>query len=404
MSLSPALRAALSGLCALALAMGVGRFAYTPVLPLMQADLGLSIPVAGYIASANFAGYLAGALLAIWVASPLRRQAYVGAILTSVATTLLMTLLHQPLLIALVRLLSGIASAFVLVHGSAIVLDQLARERKSGLSSLLYAGVGTGIALSALLVAMMSHLETNSFAHWLVLGLACAALAPGALMLRDDLAPVSNPSAGNATTSAIPTQQDDVQEAETARALRWLVLAYGCLGFGYVITATFLVVMMRGNSGWQAYEMLVWLLVGLAAAPSNLLWMRIAARLGPWRTMTLAFVLEAIGVAAAVAGNSLSMILLGALLLGGTFMGITALGLTTARALSQQASGPVIARMTAAFGLGQIVGPAFGGWLAERSGGFGWPSAVAALALLAAGAIVWICGQRLGVRRQAPSA
>jgi predicted MFS family arabinose efflux permease len=98
------------------------------------------------------------------------------------------------------------------------------------------------------------------------------------------------------------------------------------------------------------------------------------------------------------------MILLGALLLGGTFMGITALGLTTARALSQQASGPVIARMTAAFGLGQIVGPAFGGWLAERSGGFGWPSAVAALALLAAGAIVWICGQRLGVRRQAPSA
>jgi predicted MFS family arabinose efflux permease len=404
MSLSPALRAALSGLCALALAMGVGRFAYTPVLPLMQADLGLSIPVAGYIASANFAGYLAGALLAIWVASPLRRQAYVGAILTSVATTLLMTLLHQPLLIALVRLLSGIASAFVLVHGSAIVLDQLARERKSGLSSLLYAGVGTGIALSALLVAMMSHLETNSFAHWLVLGLACAALAPGALMLRDDLAPVSNPSAGNATTSAIPTQQDDAQEAETARALRWLVLAYGCLGFGYVITATFLVVMMRGNSGWQAYEMLVWLLVGLAAAPSNLLWMRIAARLGPWRTMTLAFVLEAIGVAAAVAGNSLSMILLGALLLGGTFMGITALGLTTARALSQQASGPVIARMTAAFGLGQIVGPAFGGWLAERSGGFGWPSAVAALALLAAGAIVWICGQRLGVRRQAPSA
>jgi len=155
-------------------------------------------------------------------------------------------------------------------------------------------------------------------------------------------------------------------------------------------------VIMRGNPDWQAYEMLVWLLVGLAAAPSNLLWMRVAARLGPWRTMTLAYLLEAIGVAAAVTGNSLSMILLGALLLGGTFMGITALGLTTARSLSQRASGPVIARMTAAFGLGQIVGPAFGGWLAEQSGGFAWPSAFAALALLGAATIVWICGRRLG--------
>jgi len=404
MPLSPALRSALAGLCALTLAMGVGRFAYTPVLPLMQTDLALSIAVAGYIASANFAGYLAGALMAIWIPASLRRTAYVSAILISVATTLLMTLLHAPILIALVRLLSGIASAFVLVHGSAIVLDRLARERRAGLSSLLYAGVGTGIALSALLVALMSYLQADSFTHWLALGLACALLAPAALTLRDEPAPLSSRSPGRATSLPATAQTATASDVKSDRALRWLVLAYGCLGFGYVITATFLVVIMRGNPDWQAYEMLVWLLVGLAAAPSNLLWMRIAARMGPWRTMTLAYLLEAIGVAAVVTGNSLSMILLGALLLGGTFMGITALGLTTARSLSQRASGPVIARMTAAFGLGQIVGPAFGGWLAEQSGGFAWPSAFAALALLGAAAIVWICGRSLGSPASAKAA
>lgn len=392
-----ATRAALAGLCALALGMGIGRFAYTPVLPYMQADLGLSIEAAGYIASANFVGYLAGALLAIVVPASHRRAAFVGAIAVSVATTLAMALLTQPWPIGATRALSGIASAFILVHGSAIVLDRLARDGRPNLFSLLYAGVGVGIALSALIVEFGSRAGAGSAAHWLALGLLALVLAPLAGSLRDE-PPAQRDRAQADPTAPSPASQPrtPVAARHAKHALRWLTVAYGCLGFGYVITATFIVVMVRGRADWQPWEMLVWLVVGVAGAPSNYLWLRAAQRFGPWRALIAAYLLEAAGVAAAVSAHSLALVMLGAALLGGTFMGITALGLTTARGLSPGASGPVIARMTASFGLGQIVGPAFGGWLAERSGGFVLPSLAAAGALVAAALMVQVAARHAG--------
>jgi predicted MFS family arabinose efflux permease len=419
------LGAAFAGLCALVLGMGIGRFAYTPVLPYMQADFGLSIEAAGYIASANFAGYLAGALLAIVIPASRRRGAFLMAVALSVATTLGMALLASPWTMAAVRALSGVASAFILIHGSAIVLDRLAREGRPTLFSLLYAGVGAGIALSAMIVEIASRTGAGSVAQWLALGVASLALAPLAARLRDDPAPQTgvapaskaapNPTPrpdpmpapgaviGSAAQAgpahATPARAASVPAPPRLRALRWLIVAYGCLGFGYVITVTFLVVMVRSRPDWQPWEMLVWLVVGLTGAPSNYLWLRAAQKFGPWRSLILAYLLEAAGVAAAVSAHSLALVMLGAGLVGGTFMGITALGLTTARGLSPGASGPVIARMTAAFGVGQIVGPAFGGWLAERSGGFGLPSLFAAASLVAAAGMVAIAARHAAAHR-----
>lgn len=390
-----AARAAFAGLCALTLGMGIGRFAYTPVLPYMQHDLGLSIEAAGYVASANFVGYLAGALLAIVVPTGRRRTAFVAALALSVATTLAMALLTQAWPIGAARALSGVASAFILIHGSAIVLDHLAREARPNLFSLLYAGVGVGIVLSALIVEVASRAGAGSATHWLALGVVALVLAPFAASLRDEAA--TRPGAtGPDSPSPGPALRTPRADAHTRAALRWLTIAYGCLGFGYVITATFIVVMVRARPDWQPWEMLVWLVVGVTGAPSNYLWLRAAQRFGPWRALIAAYLLEAAGVAAAVSAHSLALVMLGAGLLGGTFMGITALGLTTARGLSPGASGPAIARMTASFGIGQIVGPAFGGWLAERSGGFGLPSLAAAAALVAAAVMVQLAARRAG--------
>ena len=424
--MSPALLSALGGLCALALGIGIGRFAYTPLLPFMRAELDLSIETAGYIASANFAGYLFGALIAIGVPLAKRRLAFICAILGSALTTWLMALPGHELMFAAIRFVSGFASAFVLIHGSAIVLDRLALEQRPGLSGLLYAGVGSGIAASAVIVALCSALGAGSTQLWMALGLACLILAPLALGLRD---PAANPGASLVPNQAVPARssslthpsnlpgpgvtlagrgvaqqvaasRDHADIAKPAaevlrkRALNWLILAYGCLGFGYVITATFIVVIVRAQPQWQAWEMLVWLIVGLTAAPSNWLWLRVTQRYGPWRAMIAAYLLEAAGVAAAVSGQSFLMVLLGAALLGGTFMGITALGLTTARQLSRGASGPVIAKMTVAFSLGQIVGPSVGGWLAARTNGFGTSSMIAAASLVAAAWMIAVAGRR----------
>ncbi|MCL4746007.1 MAG: YbfB/YjiJ family MFS transporter [Burkholderiaceae bacterium] len=383
-----ALAAAFAGLCALALGMGIGRFAYTPVLPAMQSEFGLSVESAGLIASANFAGYLAGALLAIRVAHGARHRAYVCAVLASVATTLLMAALSNAGPIAAVRFLSGLASAFLLVHGSSIVLDRLAAARRLELAGVHYAGVGVGIAASALIVDAALRLGATSTWQWIALGTASLLLAVPALAMADPACEAPR-SAAHALEHA-RARRATRANGRHARAFVWLTCAYGGLGFGYVITVTFIVVMVRGNPQWRAWEMMIWLAVGLAAAPSNYLWQWAARRIDPWRAMAVAFALEACGVLAAASANSLVLVFAGAILLGGTFVGITALGLTTARELSSGTSGTAIATMTAAFGAGQIIGPAVGAWLAERSGGFWAPSLAAASVLMISAAMVTI--------------
>ena len=374
------------GACALVTAMAIGRFAYTPLLPYMQRDTGLSLAAAGYLASANFLGYLLGALLAIRIGPTRRDAAFLGGLILSVSSTFAMALLDTAMPQAIVRALSGIASALVLIQGSAIVLDGVLRAGRPAAFTLIYSGVGIGIALSAGLVQWLASTGATASTMWLAFGIAAAVLALPALRLR------SPPPLRAPETPGI--QPMPMNRSAARRSLTWLTAAYGSLGFGYVITMTFVVVIVRGRADWRPYEMLVWTCVGLAGAPSNWLWGLAARRFGAWRAMSAAFVLEAAGVLAAVSESHLAVVMIGGALVGGTFLGITALGLATGRLLARGDSGRAMARMTAAFGLGQILGPAAGGWIAERTGSFAGPSLLAA-AILAAAALMVERSRRL---------
>jgi predicted MFS family arabinose efflux permease len=371
------LAAAGAGACGLALAMGIGRFAYTPMLPAMLEESSLGLSAAGLVASANFLGYLIGALLATRACFARRRTGWLRAGLAlSALTTAAMALDIGASGWASVRLASGIASAFVLVFTSGIVFEIAAREGRPMLGSLLYAGVGLGIAASALLVFAGREAGWSAARLWWALaGLsALLALAPWRVLDRPPAA-------------ATPPHADAARGGADRRALARLVWSYGCLGFGYVITATFIVVMVRRMPDARALEFWTWAVVGLAGAPSNWAWAKVAARTGPYAAIVAAFVLEAAGVALAAAGRGAAALLVGAALLGGTFMAITALGLATARELAPDRPDQTIARMTVAFSLGQIAGPAVGGWLAERSGSFAAPSWLAAAVLLVGAAL-----------------
>jgi predicted MFS family arabinose efflux permease len=368
---------ALGGLIALAAAMGVGRFVYTPILPNMQEALGLSKAAAGLIASANFLGYLIGALLAAAPHLPGgRRNWLLGALLVSAATTAAMGLASAMPAFLMLRAIGGAASAFVLVLASALVLDRLAAAGRTGLFALHFAGVGTGIAVSALVVSVLQALGEDWRVLWYAVGGVSLAAAAAVAWL---ILPADPPHAGFA---------GPVAEATTRRGLPALVCAYGLFGFGYVITATFLVAIVRASPPLRSVEPLVWLTVGLTAAPSVALWARVSLRLGIPRTFSIACVVEAVGVAASVLWPSVIGALVAAALLGGTFMGLTALGLSGARRLAPAKLRPVIAVMTASFGFGQIAGPALAGLLSEHTGGFAVPSLLAAAALLAAAVIV----------------
>jgi predicted MFS family arabinose efflux permease len=367
-----AFAAALAGLIAMASAMGVGRFVYTPILPGMMRATGLTAADAGAIASANFLGYLLGALAAAPLAQLVARPASLCvALAASAATTAAMAAADGFAAFAVIRFLSGLASAFVFVGATTLVLEALARRDRVGLHAVHFAGPGAGIAASALLVAAAALAGGDWRAEWLVSGLAQAlALAVVALLLPRESATAAAPSAAPAPASGVAP----------------LVLAYGLVGFGYVITATFLVAIVR-ESGVASGETLVWLALGLAAALSIAPWSALARRIGLERAFALACLAEAVGVAASVLWPGFAGALLAALLLGGTFIALTALGLAATRRRVGGDGRRVVAAMTAAFGLGQIVGPFVAGRLREASGDYVAASLAAALALLVAAGV-----------------
>jgi MFS family permease len=363
---------ALGGMLALAAGMGIGRFVYTPILPDMAAALGLSKSAAGLIASANFLGYLAGALLAALPHLPGGRRAwFLGGLTASAATTAAMALTDAMPAFLLLRFIGGIASAFVLVLGSALVLDQLAVLRRPGRAALHFAGVGIGIAVSSVLVDALHGAGADWRALWLVSGVVAALAVPLAAWLVPEV------------VAAVPTLRQGAQTraAPLPRGLGALTLCHTLFGFGYVVTATFLVAVVRAAPQARAMEAVVWLVVGLAAAPSIAAWGRMAARTGPLRAYGLACALEAVGVAAGGLWSTPAAALVSAFLLGGTFMGITALGFAAARGLGAQHQRRSFALITAGFGLGQIAGPIVAGVLLDRTHSFAAPS------LLAAGAV-----------------
>lgn len=366
---------ALGGLIALAAAMGIGRFVYTPILPFMQEGLALSSAEAGLIASANYLGYLAGALAAASPALPGdRRRWFLGALVASALTTGAMGLAGSMAAFLLLRLAGGIASALVMVYGAALVLDRLAAAGRPGLSALHFAGVGSGIAASAVLVALLAAFGGDWRDLW---------LASGAVSLLALAAAVRLVPGGAEPPRAAPPPPS----SRIDRRLAALVVAYGLFGFGYVITATFIAAIVRASPALQPVEPVVWLAVGLAAAPSVVVWNALGRRFGNDRAFAAACLLQGIGVAASVLADSAWAVLAAAVLLGGTIMGLTALGLIHARSLSRGDPRRILALMTASFGLGQMVGPSFAGYTWRFGESFLLASLVAAAGLMLAAAL-----------------
>ncbi len=365
---SPAAVAA-AGLAALAVAMGVGRFAFTPLLPMMQEDAGLSVAAGGWLAAANYAGYLAGALAAIGLR--LRPATAIRAALVVIGlATLWMGFEHRFAAWVALRALAGVASAWVLVFVSAWCLQRLAALRAPALGGVAFAGVGAGIAATGALCLALMHSGASAAHAWIALGaLALAVTAAIWPVLGDDA-----PSGETA-----PREHGWRWDAESVR----LVLCYGAFGFGYIIPATFLPAMAKAVVadplvfGWS------WPLFGAAAAASTVAAAVLPRIVGNRRLWILGHLVMAVGVALPVVAPGIAGILCAALLVGGTFMVITMAGMQEARHVAGARARPLMAAMTAAFAVGQIAGPVGVSFSAGADGGFAAALLAASLVLAA---------------------
>ncbi|HTM60744.1 MAG TPA: YbfB/YjiJ family MFS transporter [Burkholderiales bacterium] len=356
---------ALAGLAALAVAMGIGRFAFTPLLPMMQADGGLTLAQGGYLAAANYIGYLVGALLAM---RPVRSDVAIrGALLAIGGATLAMAVTHGMVAWILWRMVAGIASALALVHVSSWCLEQLGAAGKRGLGGVVFGGVGWGMALAGGACLALMSAGASASQTWIALGAASLAVT-AALWPR-----FARRDAAAATHDGIEWTGDAVR----------LVLCYAAFGFGYIIPATFVPAMARNIVADPLVFGWAWPMFGMAAALSTLF----APRGENRRVWAIAALVMAAGVAAPIFVAGIAGVIGSALLVGATFMVITMVGMQEARRIGGPA---LMAAMTAAFATGQIAGPLAVSALAQMRGGMLAALSVAAASLvLSALALGW---------------
>ena len=375
----PAYSIAIGGIITLAVIMGIGRFVYTPILPFMISNGIINESQAGVIATANYSGYLIGAFSAAWVKLPGGiRFWFIVALIFSTFSTFAMGFTQNVILFGLIRLISGLSSAYAFIFCATLIVRRLAKLDATHLSGVHFMGVGIGISGSALLISALANHGHNWQNFWIVSGFAS--------MLGMIVAIVLIPSD--------PIQSTTSKESEprlrfTGPLIR-LIIAYGLFGFGYVITATFISTIARQELSLQIIEPYVWLFVGLSAIPSAMLMTFLSNKFSSQPVLAIACSLLAIGVAISVLSTNPIIFPISAILLGGTFVGITAVGLMESSQLAVNCIRQAFGYMTASFGLGQMIGPYIAGELFTISGSFFPASVLASLLLIfAATLIIW---------------
>lgn len=435
-----ALAVAVTGALSLAALMGIGRFAFTPVLPMMLSDGALSLTGASALASVNYLGYLAGALacamgLTPWLQRTLAQHLPRGPAASPEVALLAAMLLATALLTAAMalpwaagwpvwRLASGVVSAIGFVLTTQWCLTQLARRGRTALGGLIYTGPGVGIAVGGLAAGGMVAGGWTASAAWGAFALLALGLAAGAWRtLRRD-GPASPPP--ESLASPAPGTDAPTAGSEPARmpqagassplqaaaplapcatagsgpvAMSALTFAYGLAGLGYIIPATFMPVMARawlGEAGADSTNRLLvdlfWPLFGVGVVIGALAATRVRESVDLRGALAVCYLIQAAGVALAAGWPSPAGLALGCLLLGLPFTAMTFFAMREVRRLRPLTATRWIGLTTAVYGVGQIAGPplaaAFVAFSGDAAEGFRASMHLATAALLT-GAVVF---------------
>jgi MFS family permease len=399
-------RIAAAGLVSLAIAMGIGRFAFTPLLPMMLADGVLDLPTASWLASANYFGYLIGALLCTfqpWIwrrlgsPRPPRPAALVRYGLVATALLTLGMALHLPGAWPALRFAAGVISAVVFVYTTGWCLAHLARLNVPAMGALIYTGPGAGIVLSGLAASAMVAVGWTAATGWLIFGVLALALTALVWPVFDPRRELEQVAATAASGGGRPAPSGVGTEVGL------LTLAYGLAGFGYIITATFLPVIARQALPSSPWLDLFWPIFGLGVILGAMAASRLPAAWDRRVLLAACYLVQSVGVAASLVSPTLAGFAAGSLLLGLPFTAITFFAMQEVRRLRPQQASSTIGLLTAMYGVGQIVGPPLAAALLARSPtpGIGFTRSLeiaAATLLLGALLYLWMA------RRQPPPA
>lgn len=371
MPISARFKVLLAGFFSQLLCLGIARFAYTPLLPLMQQQTVLNDASGGYLAAINYLGYMAGALLAanlnnLW----LKDRLYRLGLLLAIVSTAGMAVTENLYIWSFWRFMAGLSSAGSMLIASGLIMHWLLSQQQRAELGIHFAGLGLGIALAAILVDVMLKLQFSWDRQWLALaGLGVFLALPAWLWLPKP------------RLTAVQAQVNTTDLPISKRFIRFMLLSYFCAGYGYVLSATFIVTIVERMPGLGGSGNLSFVIMGLAAAPAVLLWDVIARKAGYLNAIILALFLQLIAILLPLAIASLAIVLFSAALFGATFIGVVSLVLTMAGRLYPAKPAKLMGKMTLAYGFAQVIAPALTGVIAEKTGSFSAGLLLAAILL-----------------------
>ena len=369
--------------------VGIARFAYTPMLPEMVDDIGLTESVAGFLAAANYAGYLCGALIISFLhCLNFKVALYKCSLFGAALTTLGMATTEHEELWYLLRFLSGLSTAGGVLLGGGLLMHWLRENKAKPELGIFFSSLGIGIVLTAVTAEMIK----TAFPwdqQWLIYGLLASVLIIPVLFWFPRFGHVPK-STGAANILAKPSRTFFVI----------LQSAYFCAGFGYVVTATFLVAMVEMLPGLEGQGWAVWLWVGIAAAPGCWLWDLYARKVGLWSALLQAYLVNGASVALLLWDQSLGGVYGSAVLYGFSFIGIVSMTLAMMGRLYPDNPSKPMSHLTFSYGIAQVIAPALVGVLAQQNGSFSEGLSIT-LAVLGVGTVLLVCASILLKRSSA---
>ena len=359
----------LTGIAALTIAVGIGRFSYTPILPYMISELNLTTTEAGLIASSNYLGYLLGSLIPIFPQFPKNiRSIFIYSIFISIISLFAMGLTNTFEVFILIRFIHGIFSAFVLILGTSLIVSHVQKKGKIFLGTAHFSGVGLGMALSAIVVSYLGFLNFTWDELWFSIGIL-------AIMLSFQIIKFT------------PIQKAEVKynlksKNKTSLGFSLITISYGLYGFGYVAFGTFISTMSRLTPGLEKTEPYVWFVVGVTGIPSVFFWNWFGSKIGNDIGLFLANLILGLGVLFSVLINNEFGIFISCILFGLSFVPITSMCLLEGQ---KRFSGSFIvstAILTFSFSIGQMIGPYLSGLLTDYYNSFFFSMIISGIVLI----------------------
>lgn len=340
----------IGGILFLVVAMGISRFALTPILPFMRQDVGLSVETAGMLASANYVGYFIGALWAGFITR--HPKGILGwCAVINVLSVFGMGMLDGLWIWLILRLIAGITGGLMFVLTSSMLMDYLAGHLLTKWSGYIFSGIGLGIALSGIFVPILESAFSWQGA-WIGLGVLSVLFVLTTMFLWRKL------------TAHEQDKKTVVSEKVWKGFMPWMALAYGLEGLGYIVTGTFLVDIIHEIPDLREYASYSWVVVGIGAIPSAPLWIMLMSKYSPVRIISIAYILQVIGILLPIVSPTIFGVMTSAFLFGMTFVGIVTMTTSYARQLFPTKSASVVSALTTLYALGQIIGPLIAGKLA----------------------------------------